>query len=542
MKAQVRPYGLRFKITLALLIGLTVVLAAAFLLRYVSYRRLLVGVRAPLGVDVQEIVGSQWAIYLRSSLFLSAGTAIVVLLIVNFAMKRLVVDRLRQFLAVVKQARLGDLAARAEEEGSDEIADLARGFNRMAEGLRRQAEELSTLNALAATVSQSLDLHQVLRSALDAVLALLGLRAGWVTLRDDEDQAYHLAASHGLPEEAVLAHTQCSWRQCACAGVFESGRSQVFRAELRNSCPADEYLCGEGLVFRACVPLKAKNDVLGVMSLAGVTSGRGWMFSEEALDMLTAIGRQIGVAIENASLYEELRQTESLRRQLLERGIELQEEERKRIARELHDQTSQRLSSMIMTLGVLGEADTLAEVKPHLSELRNTAAQALEEVHNLALELRPRLLDDLGLLAALRHYLGEFRDRYHMPVDLQMVGLGDKRLPSQVETALYRIAQESLTNAAKHAQARGVGVLLENRDTTVVLIVEDDGNGFDVPKVMGSYVHEGNLGLYGMRERVALLGGTLAIESTPGIGTSVYAEIPLRRWEGSYGQDTSTGS
>jgi signal transduction histidine kinase len=151
-------------------------------------------------------------------------------------------------------------------------------------------------------------------------------------------------------------------------------------------------------------------------------------------------------------------------------------------------------------------------------------------------------LDDLGLLAALRHYLGEFRDRFHIPVDLQVVGLGDTRLPSRVETALYRIAQEALINVARHAKADSVGVLLEDRDTAVVLIVEDDGVGFDVDRVMGSHVHEDNLGLYGMRERAFLLGGTLTIESTPGTGTSVFVEIPLEREKSAYGQDQAARS
>jgi signal transduction histidine kinase len=195
-----------------------------------------------------------------------------------------------------------------------------------------------------------------------------------------------------------------------------------------------------------------------------------------------------------------------------------------------------------MTLGVLGEAESLTEVQAHVGDLREMVAQTLEEVHDLALELRPRLLDDLGLLAALQHSLGEFRVRYRMPVDFQVVRLDDGRLPARVETALYRIAQEALTNVVRHAQASTVGVLLENRDTSVVLIVEDDGVGFDVPEVMGAHVHEGNLGLYGMRERASLIGGTLTIESMPEEGTSIFAEIPLESEGGDRGKDPHSDS
>jgi signal transduction histidine kinase len=145
------------------------------------------------------------------------------------------------------------------------------------------------------------------------------------------------------------------------------------------------------------------------------------------------------------------------------------------------------------------------------------------------------------LVAALRHYLGEFRDKFHLLTDLQVVGLDDKRLPSRVETALYRIAQQALVNVARHAHAQSVGVLLEDRGSGVVLIVEDDGTGFDVEEVMGSHVLQTNLGLYGMRERASLLGGSLTIESTPGEGTSVFVEIPLDRTEGSGGHNPAAG-
>jgi len=266
-----------------------------------------------------------------------------------------------------------------------------------------------------------------------------------------------------------------------------------------------------------------------------------WMFTEDSLDTLTAIGRQIGIAIENASLYEELRQKEVLRRQLLEREITLREKERKRIARDLHDQTGQRLTSMIMMLSLLEEVVPAPEVQARVRDLRDTAAQVLKEVRDLALHLRPSLLDDLGLLATLRHYLKHYQNRYRLIVDFQTLGLDGKRLPPDVETSLFRITQQALTNVARHAQAHSVTVLLEHRGTSVQLIVEDNGKGFDLAQVMDSRPHEGNLGLYCMRERAALIGGTLTIESTPGRGTAVFVRIPVEGGKGDDGQDSSAG-
>jgi signal transduction histidine kinase len=536
VKTKKYYHSLRFKITVGLLLSLIAVLTITSCLRYLSFRRLLIKSLELSAANTQEIIQAQMTAYLRSRVILSLSSIIVILFIGEFMMSQVVISRLKRFWAVVKRVGSGDLDARVAVGGLDEITELAVAFNIMTRDLQRQGEKLSTLNMLASTVSQSLDLREVLFSAVR-------LRAGWIMLQNGRGEACHLAATRGLSEEAALAHAQCNWMQCACAEVFESGAPQIFHGEPKSRCPAAEYLRKEGLVFRACVPLRSKDRVLGVgvMSLAGIASSRMWILTEGSLDTLTAIGRQVGIAIENASLYEELRQTEMLRRQLYERGIDLQEEERRRIARELHDQTSQRLTSILMTLGVLGEAVSLTDVRTYVKDLRAMAAQTLEEVHNLALELRPRLLDDLGLLAALRHYLGEFRDRFYMPVDLQVVGMGDGRLPSRVETALYRIAQEALTNVAKHAQAHNVGVLLENRGSSMVLIVEDDGKGFDVSQVMSAHVNEKNLGLYGMRERASLLDGTLTIESAPETGTSVFAEIsldrPLKREESSREQN-----
>ncbi len=531
-------HSLRAKIAAGLLLSVVVVLVITSWLRYVSFRRLLVESLAPFAGSAEEIVASQLSAYIRSRLILSVGTIVVILVIGDLMISGMVTRRLRQFLRVIKQIRPGNLDAKVTIGGRDEITELAEAFNRMAEELDRQAQQLSTLNALASTVGQSLNLREVMDTALRETLTLMKLRAGWITLRSSDGEELRLAASRGLSEETVRAHRQCNWRQCVCSTVFESGRSQVFHNGRQRPCPAAARLHTEGLAFRACVPLQAKEDVLGVMSLVGAATGNAGAFTADSVSMLAAIGRQIGIAIENASLYEGLRETEMLRRQLLERGLELQEEERRRIARELHDQTSQQLTSILMTLGVLAEADTLPEVHARIDDLREMVAQTLEEVHDLALALRPRLLDDLGLVAALQHQLDEFRDRSHLLVDFQVLNLDTERLPARVETALYRIAQEALTNVARHAQANSVGMLVEARDTSVLLIVEDDGKGFDVAQAMGSHLHEGNLGLYGMRERVALLGGTFTIESAPGEGTAVFAQIPLNSGDSSHGQDS----
>ena len=536
--------SLRAKMSLVVFIALVVVLTTTSYMRYVSYQRFLAENVGSTMADSGDIIANHLADYRRSRLILSAGSITVILVIVNLMLKRIVLKHLHEFLRVVNRISQGHLDERVPVGSRDEIADLAEAFNLMADGIQErdrleqsvkehaqemqaQAERLSALNALAATVSQSLDLKEVLNIALDKVLELMRSRAGWIVLRSEQHQGLDLITSRGLPESVARQHGHCPWDRCMCTAVLALGRPEIFRMSSDCACPATSYFREAGLAFRACVPLVSKDRILGVMSLVGDESSTGEPLSEGTLELLTAVGRQIGIAIENATLYEELRRKEVIRRQLLKRVISVQEEERRRIARELHDQTGQPLTSLLLTLKILEEANSPSQVRAFIGDLRDTASHILEQVHDLALELRPSVLDDLGLLAALRHYVREYQDRYRLPADLQIMGLDQKRLTPEVETALYRIAQEALTNAAKHADAEGVSVVLENRGQSVILVVEDDGKGFDVAALMGSYPNQKNLGLHGMRERASLVGGTLTVESSEGAGTAIFVEIPL---------------
>ncbi|MFZ3079154.1 MAG: HAMP domain-containing protein [Bellilinea sp.] len=241
-----------------------------------------------------------------------------------------------------------------------------------------------------------------------------------------------------------------------------------------------------------------------------------------AKDELGTLAQAFTQMIQDLAQIHELRQErESLQRQLLDKVISTQEAERRRIALELHDSTSQSLTSLMVGLRML-EANCSDLDQRQVSDLRDIAAQTLDEVHNLAMQLRPRSLDDLGLSAALERLTFEWQARYKVPVDLAIM-LGDLRLPEGLETALYRIIQETLTNVGRHAQAHYVSILIERRNSSVIAVVEDDGLGFEINNANG----ERNLGLLGMRERAELLGGRFTIESSRGKGTSIFVEIPL---------------
>mgnify|MGYP001582911175 FL=1 len=240
------------------------------------------------------------------------------------------------------------------------------------------------------------------------------------------------------------------------------------------------------------------------------------------------IGR-LGVAFGEMS--KELKRREEIRQQLLRKVINAQEEERKRIALELHDQASQSLTSLIVGLKVL-ETQSSPETQKSIIDLKQLAAMTLAEIHNLAVELGPSSLDDLGLIAALRQYTREYSSKFGIEADFHATGLEEKRLLPMTEIALYRIVQEALTNVVRHAAATKVSVLVHPKGNSIVTIVEDDGKGFDVKEVFSSRKSEHRLGLYGMQERASIIGGVLTIESTPGVGTTIFVEVPLEEGSG----------
>lgn len=226
---------------------------------------------------------------------------------------------------------------------------------------------------------------------------------------------------------------------------------------------------------------------------------------------------------ELAVLNEIVREKEAARGQLLEKIITAQEEERKRIARELHDDTSQALTSLKVGLKVLEGLPSPDQVRQHVPGLREIVSQTLEAVHDLALELRPSVLDDMGLVAALNRYVSEYQRRFELQIDCRAIGFDGRRLPPVIEIALYRIIQEALTNVARHAGASHASVLLEWAGKDIRAIVEDNGCGFDPTEAD----RERKLGLYGMQERAALIGGSLHIESQPGTGTTVIVHVSI---------------
>lgn len=211
-------------------------------------------------------------------------------------------------------------------------------------------------------------------------------------------------------------------------------------------------------------------------------------------------------------------------RSLSRQVLVAQERERRRIARELHDETAQSLTSLLIGLRMLEKSGNAAELTARIAELRAQTGRTLEEVRKLAVDLRPSILDDLGLAAALQGHTDDLARRTQLAIDFRATGL-DERLPDEVEVVVYRIVQEALTNVVKHANANRVEVVVCREDGRVSASVIDDGAGFNLESMRHS--RERGLGLFGMQERVGLVGGSFQVTTQPGQGTGIVITIPL---------------
>jgi signal transduction histidine kinase len=251
----------------------------------------------------------------------------------------------------------------------------------------------------------------------------------------------------------------------------------------------------------------------------GDFSRRVQRWANDEIGQLSTAFNQMSASLAQAA--HERAEQEKLRERYVIGVILAQESERQRIARELHDSTSQSLTSLLVGLHNLKQSPDSAALPQQIDELRSVVGQTLEEVRTISWRLRPSALDDLGLVSALQHYIEDYQQRHNIKVDYVARGL-DERLPPALETTIYRIVQEGLTNIARYAQADCASVIL-NRRQGIRIIIEDNGVGFD-PSIIQP--DNKSLGLQGIHERAALFGGSLTIESKPGQGTSLFIQIP----------------
>jgi signal transduction histidine kinase len=291
-----------------------------------------------------------------------------------------------------------------------------------------------------------------------------------------------------------------------------------------------DLINSEGLKGFISIPLKSNEKVVGVMNVASHVAGR---FSVDEMSLLNSIGDYLGSAIEQSRLHERLARLGERYRTLLRYSLTAQEEERRRIARELHDDTSQAITSMTLSLQAI---ITLAEMKgigdkqfmDMVKETHSFAIHAGYEVVRLMKELRPTLLDELGMAAAIHRYAKDALEPHGINVSAEFTGT-EERFPSEVEITLFRVAQGIVGNVLEHSEAKNVSIKLECDEQQCAMIIADDGKGFDVSKLTRVESSGRGVGLFTMRERLHLAGGAGFVESEPGHGTKVIARIPVNR-------------
>jgi two-component system NarL family sensor kinase len=381
------------------------------------------------------------------------------------------------------------------------------------ERLLRRNRELSILNAIAEGLNRAVDLGEALRAALALVADLLDLRAGWVWLLDEDSGEPLLAAAQFLPP-ALRDEPRRMQGSCYCLRTFRAGDMHGAANVNVIECSRLEGLVEgtEGLHFHASIPLRAGEKQLGVLNVAG-QDWRG--LSPEELQLLNTIGYQIGVAVERARLHARAAALATA-------------EERTRLARELHDSLAQSLTAIAWRLET---ADALLETgsaraRPTVGEALALTREALRETRRVVQDLRAGALQGKSLPQALRELAASYTATYGVKISMTASGPA-ARLAPHVEAGLFRIAQEAANNVVRHAGARRAWIRLTVGDDTARLTIRDDGRGFQ-PGVGEDVPSPGTgFGLTGMRERARLLGGSLRVESTPGVGTKVVATVPL---------------
>jgi len=380
---------------------------------------------------------------------------------------------------------------------------------RLYEAATGWSKQLESLNEVGNALATETDLDRLLDLVARRLRELLDARLVTVLLPSGDDQLRFAAVAGDRGELTGATITRSTSKS---GRVLERRQSERVDSVLDDPDVDHEAMRLIGASTGLWVPLLVRGRAIGVLA-AHDKLGADVRFTDTDLRLAETFAARAALAVDLS---------ERIARDSLRRVVEGQELERRRLARELHDETGQALTSILLGLKALEERSKDPASRAATEELRELVVSTLRDVRRLAVELRPSALDDFGLVAALERLAESFAEQTGISVDFQ-TALADERLPEEVETALYRIVQESLTNVVKHAQARRVSILLARNDGAVKAVVEDDGQGFDPAEQT-----DDGYGLMGMRERLALLGGRLEVESGHDGGTTIAAEVPVQ--------------
>ncbi len=416
-------------------------------------------------------------------------------------------------------------------EDSVEIMQITRQeFQQYVQALENSQKALATINAIVLVVAQSLDAQVVLETTVQRIREVIDMDVALAFLVNPQTQELELKAYRGVSPEFARGLKGLKVGEGFNGLVAQTGEPLTVENASDDPRLTRDVVRQEGLVTQLIVPLKAREGIIGTLTVAGRYERS---FHEQEIDLMTAIGRQVGVAIENSHLYqqeralaEEQKGMQERLRFYLQQVTRAQEEERKRIAQELHDDTIQNLVLLMhqidrftMTTGYMTPQQIL-----FLEELRQRIAVVSDEIRRFTQDLRPSLLDDLGLLPTLEWLASDVIKNFDIEVKVVINGQA-RRFSPETELTLFRIVQEAMRNVWKHSQATTAQIRVEFTPEKVIITVTDNGKGFLVTPQIDELAASGKLGLVGMRERAQLIGAHISVESQPGSGTTVTVEI-----------------
>jgi signal transduction histidine kinase len=378
---------------------------------------------------------------------------------------------------------------------------------RLFEAATRWSRQLESLNEVGNALATETDLSRLLDLVASRLRDLIEARLVTVLVPAGPDEL-RFAVAVGEGGDAFVGEL-VPISGSKCGRVFERRRSERVDSMLDDPEASREVTRRVGAQSGLWVPLVARDRTIGVIG-AYDKLGESAVFADMDLRLAETFATRAAVAIDLS---------ERVERDALRRTVAAQEVERRRLARELHDETGQALTSILLGLGSLEDSLTDDGTRAAVHDVRELVVRTLQEVRQLAVELRPKVLDDFGLVPALERLTQTLSEKTGLEIEL--LARIEGRLPEETETALYRIVQEALTNVVKHAAAQHVSIVIARKDRTVTALIEDDGRGFEP-----AATREGGFGLVGMGERVSLLGGTLRVESRKNAGTTLKIEVP----------------
>ncbi|MFO1441840.1 HAMP domain-containing protein [Bacillus sp. Bva_UNVM-123] len=424
--------------------------------------------------------------------------------IIVFGLTKILTIPITNLVQLTNKVSSGVLSERINTYPKDEIGKLTLSFNKMLDALQKSEKqkivyidkinnrnkELTLLNVLSKNLKNYDELKEVLQLFVKQLVKDLNLKSAAIEV--GFAGSTEIFFDHSCVDAINCVHFDDKYLTCN----LEQKKIYSFPLE------------------------KFDGTSIGKISICSLKKLDGTF-----INILKSVAAQLSVSIENLELWREVKKKEEVRLMLLEKLIHVQEEERKRISRELHDETSHSLSSMLVELKLLEEGNGELK-KSSINHLRSLVRKTIEEVHQMAWQLRPSILDKFGLKVAIERHIQEFQQSTNIETDLIISGQ-QRVLSPELETTVFRLIQESLTNITKYAKASSVSIIILSTAQQMSVVIEDNGIGFDASTVLGEEPSKDHLGLVGMHERIALLNGTLQIESEIGKGTTILAKIPL---------------